>query len=418
MTHDATWQAVLVDADAERAGRIVDAIASSLMADTPPTVMDGDSALTDGLPGWALFFASLHHIDPHRGHDDTARRMLDAAVEESDAISGSQALFGGITGLAWALQHLAPPDHPAPLEDIDAAMHRALAAAPIATNFDLISGLAGLGVLGIERADAPLARATLERLVFWLDACAEHTPQGTSWRVPHGALHETAQAEFPQGCHYTGVAHGTAGVVGLLAGLLTLGIAPATTRRLLAGAVKWLVAQELPGNMALFPLQLDVGNPRPASRSAWCTGGPGISLMLWRAGQAAGEPDWQTRAAALARSAASRPLAEMGVRDACLCHGTAGLGLIYARWFHETGDAFFLDESRRWFRRTLDHHRPGEGVGGYAAANAPKGRQDAAPGLLFGAAGVGLALLAATTAHEPAWDRAFLMSGPRAPDRR
>jgi hypothetical protein len=39
------------------------------------------------------------------------------------------------------------------------------------------------------------------------------------------------------------------------------------------------------------------------------------------------------------------------------------------------------------------------------------GRREAAPGLLFGASGVGLALLAASTEIEPSWDRLFLMSG-------
>ena len=107
-----------------------------------------------------------------------------------------------------------------------------------------------------------------------------------------------------------------------------------------------------------------------------------------------------------------RPLEEMGVRDACLCHGTAGLGLLYAHLYNETEDAFFRDESRRWFLRTFEQQRPGEGVAGYSAVNAPMNRRENAPGLLFGASGIGLALLAATTRVTPQWDRAMLMSDP------
>ncbi len=404
---------MLSGADAERAERIIDGIAAALSADVPPPVIGDHAGLTDGLPGWALFFGSLHRADPHGGHEQTARRLLDAAVHESDAIAGSQALFGGLTGLAWVIQHeasIARPEHTETLDDIDAAMHAALEAQPCTTDFDLMSGLVGLGVLALERAPMQVPRRILERLVVWLDASAERTPHGISWRAGPGAIHAEARLRFPAGCHYPGVAHGTAGVVGLLAGLLTHGVAPTTTRRLLDGAVEWLLAQELPGDLALFPHQVDRGSLGAASRSAWCTGGPGLSLMLWRAGQAAGESTWQARAVALARAAARRPLAETGVKDACLCHGTAGLGQLYARWFNTTGDEFFLHESARWVGRTLDYCRPGEGVAGYSAMNAPKGQQEAAPGLLFGAAGVGLALLAATTAIEPAWDRLFLMS--------
>ena len=411
------WQTVLAGNDAERAEHSIDAIARALSAEHPALVVDARAALTDGLPGWALFFAQRHRVQGNRGHAVTAARLLDDAVSESADISGSQALFGGITGLAWAIQHLASiarPEHVAALDDIDTAMRAGLDDTPTPTEFDLISGLVGLGVLMLERAASPAVRETLERLVIWLDATAEHTPRGISWRAPPDADAQR-RALFPDGYHNPGVAHGTAGVVGLLAGALRLGIAPETTRRLLVGAVDWVFAQELPGNRALFPYQVDANRCSPASRSAWCRGGPGISLMLWRAGDAANEPEWQTRATALAHAATHRPFDETGVNDPSLCHGAAGLGQLYARWFNATGDEAFRDEAAGWFRRTLDYQRANEGVGGYSAAHARDGTTDAAPGLLFGAAGVGLALMAATSSIEPEWDRVFLMSDPPVP---
>ena len=313
------------------------------------------------------------------------------------------------------MQHvgsIAKPEFTAALDEIDAAILAGLAGPPGRTEFDLMSGLVGLGLFALERAPSQVARGSLERLVVWLDACAERTAYGISWRSMPPLPHALAGAEFPDGCHYTGVAHGTAGVVGLLAGLLRERVLPETTGPLLEGAVDWVLGNELPGNLALFPYQVDTDNRRPPSRSGWCTGGLGISVMLWRAGQAAGDPTWQSRAVALARAAARRPLAETGVRDACLCHGASGLGQLYARWFNATGEEFFRDEAVRWFRRAMDYHRPGEGVAGYLAMNGARSREEVAPRLLFGAAGVGLALLSATTAIEPAWDRVFLMSDP------
>ena len=59
--------------------------------------------------------------------------------------------------------------------------------------------------------------------------------------------------------------------------------------------------------------------------------------------------------------------------------------------------------------------QPGRGVGGFSALAA---REDGTrywqddPGILTGAAGVAMALLAATTTIEPAWDRMLLLSTP------
>ena len=57
----------------------------------------------------------------------------------------------------------------------------------------------------------------------------------------------------------------------------------------------------------------------------------------------------------------------------------------------------------RWFRRTLAFRRPGRGIAGFTA------HDGADRSLLTGAAGIGLALLAASTAVEPAWDRILLL---------
>ena len=420
------WEPLLTGDEADRARAVLDEIALALAAmdqgsgpaaaAAEVAMPPANAALADGLCGPALFFAALHEARPDQGHDRTARRLLAGAVSASDVISDSPSLYSGISGVAWTLQQLASladPDALASLDDIDSAMRAALRATPSPAGFDLTDGLVGVGVLALERMPRPAARETLARLVVWLEALAEETPTGLAWRARPEALHPNARASFPAGCHYPGIAHGTAGVVGLLAGLLRVGITPERTRALLDGAVRWTLAQELPGGAALFPHQTDGTIVRLPARNAWCTGGPGIALMLLRAGSAADRPEWTQRAVALALAAMRRPLAEMGVRDACLCHGSAGLGLLSARWYHATGDATFRDDAVQWFRRTLEQRRPGEGVAGFSVMNAPQHRLEPAPGFLFGAAGIGLALLSAIAVRSPGWDRVLLTSDPR-----
>ena len=99
-----------------------------------------------------------------------------------------------------------------------------------------------------------------------------------------------------------------------------------------------------------------------------------------------------------------------------MCHGAAGLAHVFNRLFQATGDESFLMAARYWFERTLELRRPGEGIAGFSAYRPPNDGQeeywDDQVGILEGAAGIALALLAATTEIEPEWDRMLLLSVP------
>jgi hypothetical protein len=101
------------------------------------------------------------------------------------------------------------------------------------------------------------------------------------------------------------------------------------------------------------------------------------------------------------------------VRDAGLCHGAAGLGHLFNRLYQATGHPELLVVARSWLERALAMRSLDRGVGGFVAWGPDaQGELDWRndPSLLNGAAGVALALLAATTPIEPAWDRFLLLS--------
>jgi hypothetical protein len=118
----------------------------------------------------------------------------------------------------------------------------------------------------------------------------------------------------------------------------------------------------------------------------------------------------------IARRAAERPAEQSGVRDCGLCHGAAGVGHIFNRLFQATGEASLAAAARFWFERTLQMRRPKQGIAGFLALRPNPKRPNekqwiGLPGILEGAAGIGLALLAATTPIEPKWDRMLMLSG-------
>ena len=98
------------------------------------------------------------------------------------------------------------------------------------------------------------------------------------------------------------------------------------------------------------------------------------------------------------------------MRDAALCHGAAGLGHLYNRVFQATGRPELAAAARGWFDCALSMRRDGVGVGGFMSWWDDGTGWRATPGYISGAAGIGLALLAASSSEPPDWDRALLLS--------
>src|SRR5262249_31783244 len=106
------------------------------------------------------------------------------------------------------------------------------------------------------------------------------------------------------------------------------------------------------------------------------------------------------------------------VSDAGLSVGAAGLGHLFNRLFHATGEPTLAEASLFWFGRALDMRQPARGIAGYTAripdADGVECCLDA-PGIVIGVAGIALALLSAATPLYPSWDRMMLLDIPARP---
>lgn len=136
---------------------------------------------------------------------------------------------------------------------------------------------------------------------------------------------------------------------------------------------------------------------------------------------AVGEVPWDREALAFARRTAGRGFADSGPVDPGLRQGAAGIAHLCNRLFQATGEEPCADAARGGFSRLLETRRPDEGIGGFKVQipdrrGRPVCTDD--PGFLNGAAGIGLALLAAVSSVEPAWDRLLPELIPSGPSRR
>jgi class I lanthipeptide synthase len=414
----ADWEPILIGQEAARAAAVIDSIAEALAA--WPAFPEDDpfgASLATGEAGLGLFFSYLDQARPGTGFGDVASERLERAIDRLASSFHRPGLYQGYVSIAWTIEHLRDRDDPDdPNEEIDRSLFELLATTPWRADYDLTSGLAGLGAYALERWPAPLAVPCLTRVCERLAELAVPQEVGLAWPTEEHNLFPRDRHRFPNGKYDLGVAHGIPGVLPVLAQAAALGAAGDTARELLRGVVAWLLSRKLPaGGESVFADGWGPGAEILPARAGWCYGDPGIAATLWLTGRIAGETEWEAEALQLAHVAARRSPESGGVRDACLCHGAAGLGHILNRLYQATGDRELLAAARTWMMRALDFQEPGRGVAGFVTwgpdAQGQMGWRDD-PSVLTGAAGVALALLAATTALEPAWDRFLLLSSP------
>jgi lantibiotic biosynthesis protein len=383
-----------------------------------------DPSLALGLPGVALLFAYLAKAQPDRGYEEIALRLLERAARAVLAKRMSASLYSGFTGVAWTVIHLKRLlglEGEYPNAEIDRALSMYLRASLWRSEFDLISGLTGLGVYALECWPRSTAASLLKQIVRHLCRNAESNSVSWTWRSRVEFLSPDRRRTYPDGCYDLGLAHGVPGIIALLGRIGAtrnerFRATRARTRGVLDGAVHWLLAQESDGSEpSIFPICLGANGeaPTPALRVGWCYGDLGIATALFLAARCANEPTWELRALSLARRAANRPRAQSGVNDTSLCHGAAGIAHLFNRFYQATGERTFRDAARFWFRQTLEMRQQQSRVAGFPARfykRSAGAYWSPQPGFLYGAAGIGLALLSAATPVEPAWDRIMLVS--------
>jgi lantibiotic modifying enzyme len=385
-----------------------------------------EASLAGGTAGLAVCLASLAGSGLADEPEERALEFLNKAIEETAAAPSNPSLYAGFTGAAWAVAHLEGRLFDTADEDsneaVDAALRELLGRSPWRGDYDIVSGLVGFGVYALERRPRASGLERLELVVTRLDEMAERTTTGVAWLGPAEMLPPYERQDCAASGYNLGLAHGVPGVIAFLGQVCAIEeTAFSSTRQraraLLEDAVAWLLAREPEDRAKSFPYAVGEGvSPRPA-RLGWCYGDLGIATALLQAARGGHEPTWEREAVRIAYRAAARLPEESGVVDCGLCHGASGVAHLFNRLFQATGDDTLLDASRRWFTRTLEMRRAGEGVAGFPAWMPDPARPEAKhwvtePGLLEGASGIALALLAAATDRPPAWDRMMLMSIP------
>ncbi len=376
-----------------------------------------DISLGSGLAGIAIFFAYLSKYKQEPEYLLATRELVERIAEQFSDAARTPWLYAGFTGVAWALHHIrAVLPECVDLEDgaiteaIDSFLLEFLDSPKIKADFDLIRGIVGLGVYGLLTFNSERSKAIVSLVLRHLESISEVDERGRRyWRTLPQYFHWRHEAEmYPAGNRNLGLAHGNPGVIGFLAAATQKeNYANDDVRNILHEAVTWMLSnRQPPPTASAFPA---VAEKRGECRCAWCYGDLGAAISILRAGYSLHNQEFVSAGWDIAERTLERPFESMGVEDPMFCHGAVGLAHMYNRLFQWCGEDRYARRAREWVHRTLDFRCANEGIAGYRFFHTLKKAWVTDPGFLTGAAGIGLALLAAVQDLPPAWDEVLLI---------
>jgi lantibiotic modifying enzyme len=198
----------------------------------------------------------------------------------------------------------------------------------------------------------------------------------------------TDQIERPE--YNLGLAHGVPGIISAILPALTIPALSNRAQKLLKQSCDWLLMQQLTIKEESF-FSSYVNDPLP-SRLGWCYGDLTIALTLARVGNALKIPQYLTQAEEMALHSAKRCEKSAGIDDAGVCHGSAGLSLIFQLLNKEIPSIKLEQASIKWLDFTLKLYNE-KGMEGLYKPSPQRGNRNESKGFLTGYSGVGLCLI-------------------------
>lgn len=408
------------------------ALASAKSNTTEPSSISWNPySVAQGDAGVALMFGCFDACFPDEAWDQRAHYWIDRAARGAEAAANLPCgLFDGLSGLAFTVGFLSRGGRR--YQKLHAHLHEWVVRDALARcasfdrmladnelpflSWDLIAGLTGIAAYFLARRDAEALQTVLERLV----ALTHQSDTLPGWRTPAAFSGSWMSRTFPEGHLNCGLAHGIPGPLALLSLALRDGHVVAGQQQAIDRIAQWLSRNYLMDPWGVnwpsaVPLerqndQLAAGTTDglAPTHAAWCYGSPGIARALWLAGGATKNAAYSSLGLEAMRAVLRRTDKARALTSPAFCHGLAGLLGITLRFRNDVNDPEFTAFGRTLMQQLEKMHEP-ETLLGYRTTEQGGKRIDQ-PGLLDGAPGIAMVLLAACTDRPPDWDRLFLLS--------
>ena len=374
-----------------------------------PDIKSSGIGLYTGKFGPLMFFAHYVKRFPEEAFQPTLDRYLEACCD--DLCNEVIYIYTFCSGLAGAMSSVRLMNRLS-LIDLDISEVEAQYRTPMLRymalfltrrpgNFDFMHGAMGIA---LHFKDDP---EFIENAVKWLSENANRDDGFTKWK---SVLNDKGQIGYN-----IALSHGMSGIVLVLCRLYNAGVMQHEIEELVAGTIGYILSQEIDRSKygSCFPSQsLENGDAIHRSRLGWCYGDLGVAAALWQAGKTFGRQNWKDKAMdVMLFTTQRRDLKANSIADAGLCHGGAGVAMMFKYMYDETGDERFAETANYWADATLDLATHEDGPARYKRFTlevTPPWKPSYT--LLEGIAGIGLGLLSTLDMERKSeWTELFLL---------
>lgn len=265
-------------------------------------------------------------------------------------------------------------------------------------HYDFLHGAIGIGFYFLKRRNVNI----IDSIIEYLDSRAEKVDDIYRWK-------SILDHDNNVWGYNISLAHGITSIIAFLSKVIKEGLGSPKVIKMLYGAINYVKSQQIDPNIygSYYPSQ-SKKNVR-CSRLAWCYGDLGIAITLWNAGQIINDESLKQHAhTVLLHGSTRKTLEETEIMESGICHGSAGVSLIFRRMYLNTGDVEFFEASQHWLKRTLYYANHADGIAGYKTRYGAGWTRDLS--LLSGVSGVGLLLLDQQLNSMQEWDELLLLS--------
>lgn len=369
-----------------------------------------NQGVLSGNPGLSLFFYYHYKQTGNEADLSLMEDLIANHLNQVETLVLNPYYCNGLAGFNWLMRFYAREE----MLELSGSMHEILGMLDVYVqdayslalevgNFDFLHGSCGLLHYLLNTQDAArYARDFVRRL------------DETKISIDEDRIAWISNITFldrNEGVFNFGLAHGMPAILLMLSRIIREHHLEddRKARELLAGCARFILSEKLDaGCESMFPHYFSDNVPRAESRLAWCYGDLGICIALWTAGEVLNDPFFKEEAITICLKTTKRkaPI-DTGVMDTGICHGSAGVALLYLRLHQLTGVEDFRLASDFWIEDTMQRANFDDGQAGFKMWT--KDGYINEVNVLNGIAGIGLVLLTHTMETPGQWEDILLI---------
>jgi len=378
------------------------------------TRLTNNIGLHAGSSGIALFIAYYDRIVNRE--ESINQRILDIINHNIECINlgeRQQSICSGISGFGWLCEHLKNlhafnEKNIEFLKDLDVYLFSKMILDIKNGNYDYLHGALGVGTYFLTRFYRKEISDILILLLCELEKSGTHCENGAIKWISN------LNIEGKKGCNIS-LSHGMSSIAAFLIRLHQIKFEVERVDKLLIQTIVYIIDQitYTDNSISFFPTYSKESSlDNHYSRLGWCYGDLGISYILLEAALVLNNKEWEIIALRiLLHSCKRRDLHKNGIRDAGLCHGSAGISHIFWNLYLKTQIQEFRIASDYWLNITMQMFNNDDELLGFKAWRTEEsGGPIISNTLLEGLAGIGLAFLSRISGDKLSWDECIMLN--------